>query len=321
MKDSIDENMSKTRKQLLENFDAEVHEKLKISLKESKDYVSRYEKWLWLVTIAILKDAIFDSENYAFKLNSHISLDIPAGNYRIGKKVGDHEYAYRSQHPLARIVLDQASKTNTPPAEITFNYSKDDRKVHLLESLIGTSGHLKAVRLSLESFESRDFVVLAGTDIDGNHVDDQVFRRMLDLPATITGTGKTVIDDAYQKARNRILENESENDLNFFRQEQEKITRWTQDKLYRLEKELTETKKLKRDKEREVIRAESPEKLKVTQEEIAKLTKELRKKRSDIFDLEDEIEQDRDKLIASIENQLRQKVSEVTLFEVQWKVI
>lgn len=321
MKDSIDENMSKTRKQLLENFDAEVHEKLKISLKESKDYVSRYEKWLWLVTLAILKDASFDSENYAFKLKSPISAEIPAGNYRIGKKVGDHEYAYRSQHPLARKVLDEASKAVTPPAEITFNYSDDDRKVHLLDNLIGRSGYLKAVKLSLESFESRDFVVLAGSDLDGNQIDDQVFRRMLDLPATITGNGKTVVDDAYQKARSRILENESENDLNFFRQEQEKITRWTQDKLYRLERELTETKKLKRDKEREVLRAETPEKLKEMQEEIANLTKELRKKRSDIFDLEDEIEQDRDKLIASIENQLRQKVSEVTLFEVQWKVI
>lgn len=65
MKDSIDENMSKTRKQLIENFDAEVHEKLKISLKESKEYVSRYEKWLWLLTIAILDNAHFNSHNYS----------------------------------------------------------------------------------------------------------------------------------------------------------------------------------------------------------------------------------------------------------------
>jgi len=321
MKDSIDENMSKTRKQLIENFDAEVHEKLKISLKESKDYVSRYEKWLWLLTIAILENAHFEYDNYSFKLHSPMSDDIPAGKYRIGKQVGDHEYVYRSQHPLAKRVMEQASQKITPPAKISFSYSSNSSKIHLLENLVGKSGHLKAVKLSLDSFESRDFIVLAGTDTEGNHIDEQVFRRMLDLPADVRGLGETVDDSIYQNVKCKILDDESENDLNFFRQEQEKITRWTQDKLYRLERELTDTKKLKRDKEREVLRAETPEKLKEIQEEIAKLTKELRKKRSDIFDLEDEIEQDRDKLIASIENQLRQKVSEETLFEVQWEII
>lgn len=89
------------------------------------------------------------------------------------------------------------------------------------------SGHLKAVKLSLDSFESRDFIVLAGTDTEGNHIDEQVFRRMLDLPAHVTGSGENVGDSVYQNVKSKILDDESENDLNFFRQEQEKITRWT----------------------------------------------------------------------------------------------
>ncbi len=50
MEVEIDENMTKTRKKLLENFDEEVHEKLKISLEESKLYLNKYENWLWQIT-------------------------------------------------------------------------------------------------------------------------------------------------------------------------------------------------------------------------------------------------------------------------------
>ena len=43
----IDESMKLTRKKLLENFDEEVHEKLRVNLKESTEYLNKYENWLW----------------------------------------------------------------------------------------------------------------------------------------------------------------------------------------------------------------------------------------------------------------------------------
>jgi hypothetical protein len=46
----IDAKMQQTREKLLENFDEEVHEKLKIKDRDSNDYLGKFENWLWQLT-------------------------------------------------------------------------------------------------------------------------------------------------------------------------------------------------------------------------------------------------------------------------------
>ncbi|MFQ5486324.1 MAG: helicase-related protein, partial [Desulfobacterales bacterium] len=46
----IDDSIKKTRQQLLENFDAEVHEKLRINMANSREYLNRYEQNLMVLT-------------------------------------------------------------------------------------------------------------------------------------------------------------------------------------------------------------------------------------------------------------------------------
>jgi SNF2 family DNA or RNA helicase len=68
----IDTQMKLTRQKLLENFDEEVQEKLKISLKESKEYLGRFEQRLWAMTRYFLRDiAIFEKEEFSFQLRSN----------------------------------------------------------------------------------------------------------------------------------------------------------------------------------------------------------------------------------------------------------
>ncbi|MBA3283472.1 MAG: DEAD/DEAH box helicase, partial [Nitrosopumilus sp.] len=84
---NISNAMQTTRQQLLENFDEEVHEKLRINLQESKEYLSRYEKWLWDITKFYLKDdADFAPDEHSFTLNRNPFPNgkIHSGPYRIG---------------------------------------------------------------------------------------------------------------------------------------------------------------------------------------------------------------------------------------------
>ncbi len=50
MDSQITATMEDTRRKLLENFDAEVHDRLKVNLSKSKEYLDRYERMLWSVT-------------------------------------------------------------------------------------------------------------------------------------------------------------------------------------------------------------------------------------------------------------------------------
>jgi len=79
----ISSAMQQTRQQLLENFDEEVHEKLKINLQESKEYLSRYENLLWNITRFYLNgDGSFSEDEHSFTLNCIIRRKVDTCNRR-----------------------------------------------------------------------------------------------------------------------------------------------------------------------------------------------------------------------------------------------
>lgn len=87
MEAQIDERMKLTRQKLLENFDEEVHEKLRTNLRESSEAVGKYDAWLWQLTRFYLAPyAQFEIGQNAFKLieNPFPAENIHPGPYRSG---------------------------------------------------------------------------------------------------------------------------------------------------------------------------------------------------------------------------------------------
>ena len=81
--------MTTTRRKLLENFDEEVHEKLRLRKGQSESSLGRYEKLLMRLTAHGLGDAAaFDADGAGFALaaNPFAALDIPAGRYVLPRR-------------------------------------------------------------------------------------------------------------------------------------------------------------------------------------------------------------------------------------------
>jgi hypothetical protein len=138
--------MKLTRKKLLENFDEEVHEKLRVNLKESTEYLNKYENWLWeLSRHALRQFAEFLPDQNGFRLNTNPFTDtaIPLGLYRMGRHVDDG-HIYRIGHPLAQQILTRAAEKILPSAELLFDYSGQPVKVSILEPLVGRSGWVQS---------------------------------------------------------------------------------------------------------------------------------------------------------------------------------
>ena len=55
MEEKISETMNDTRQKLLEHFDAEVHDRLKINMAQANEYLDRYARMLWALTKHELK--------------------------------------------------------------------------------------------------------------------------------------------------------------------------------------------------------------------------------------------------------------------------
>src|SRR6185503_14751618 len=103
------------REKLLDNFDQEVVEKVKI---ESRAVLDRFNEQLWRLTRHMLADfASFDDGGFSFSLHSNPfpTETIHPGPYRMGKGDGDAN-TYRVGHPLAQRVLDLAKTLTCPVA-------------------------------------------------------------------------------------------------------------------------------------------------------------------------------------------------------------
>src|SRR5207302_4267764 len=86
----IDDTMTRTRRQLLEHFDDEVREKLRVSDESSRQYLNHFERMLMRLTQHELKDHAQFVNDSAFQLKScPFDGHIPLGLYELPRRSGE----------------------------------------------------------------------------------------------------------------------------------------------------------------------------------------------------------------------------------------
>jgi adenine-specific DNA-methyltransferase len=321
----IDESMKLTRKKLMENFDEEVHEKLRVNLKESTDYLNKYENWLWeLAKYALHQHADFHADESAFQLNNNpfTGNSIPLGLYRMGRHVED-SHIFRIGHPLAQHILEDAGTKKLPHAEIAFDYSSHPLKISILEPLVGSSGYLSLSRLSVESFEEEDHLIFSAVTDDGTILDYEQAQRLFSLPGTCGEPLRDIpcsgqLQQIFNSGKVRIIEAISARNSVFFDDEMEKLEKWAEDLKSGLEYELKEL-----DREIKFQKTESKKILKldeklIAQKDIKELEKKRNTKRRTLFEAQDEIDSRKEGLIEGVEARLRQQIKEHEIFTIRW---
>ncbi|EQD50855.1 helicase/SNF2 domain protein, partial [mine drainage metagenome] len=157
LESEIDDKRREAREQLLNNFDQEVIEKVRVS---SNDYLDRFEEWLWQVTKFYLGPyARFEDGGYSFTLerNPFEGETIHPGPYRLGKKVEDAN-TYRIGHPLAQRILGQCKALATDTKMVRFDYKHSGKRIAVIEDLVGKAGWLLCGKATLTAFEAEDYL-------------------------------------------------------------------------------------------------------------------------------------------------------------------
>jgi len=341
MEPEIEQGIDITRKKLLENFDEEVHEKLKINLQQSSDYLNKFENWLWQLTKYYLQPfATFNASENSFYLNKNPFAGelINKGPYKLGKKnIGErheaeellsNENLYRVGHPLAQRVITECKAKDVPLQELIFEYSNNKKKISILEMLIGKTGWLQAKQISISSFEVEDHILFAAFDDDGNTLQPEQCQRLFSLEAKI-GKGSLTISDILKHQFNEnyhtqqigIIEENRNRNHTFFDEEVDKLEKWSEDVRNSIKfeiKELDKEIKTKKTEARKLLNLEQ----KVKEQRIIKdLEKKLADKRYNQYQNEDDIEKRKDDLLDEIEQRLKQNTTETELFTLRFKVI
>jgi hypothetical protein len=327
----INESMTRTRQQLLENFDDEVREKLKVRDEASKAYLNRYERLLMQLTqhelngqAKFMGDATFSLKTQPFPDQAAV---IPMGLYELPRRTGE-AHLYRLNHPLAESLVAKAKGRVLPTAEIHFDYGQHDGKITPLEPLIGKSGWLTLTLFSVESLEqAEDHLIFAVTTDDGQTLDDEVAARLLTLPGTSAplpqaGEGTTTQElETHTQQRQAVIQRDiSERNARFFEAEADKLDGWADDLKVGLEREIKELDRQIKEARRAATTALTLEEKLGGQKLIKSLEAQRNQKRRSLFDAQDQVDKQREELIAAIEGKMNQSTRSENLFSIRWAI-
>jgi adenine-specific DNA-methyltransferase len=117
-----------------------------------------------------------------------------------------------------------------------------------------------------------------------------------------------------------IQEEISERNARFFEAEADKLDGWADDLKIGLEREIKELDRQIKEIRRAATAALTLEDKLAFQKQIKALEAQRNQKRRSLFDAQDEVDRQREELIARIEGMLEQKTELVQLFEVRWSL-
>jgi superfamily II DNA or RNA helicase len=356
----ISDAMLNARKALLENFDEDVQERLRLRNMDARASLGRLERLLMRFTRAALNGhASFDEDDMGFMLCSLPDglqdgnpTAIPLGRYELPRR-SEEAHIYRMTHPLAQGLIDCALRAPLPPSKLVLDYEAYGAKVSVIEALRGQTGTLLVQHLRIQSLgATEEHLLAAAIDADGNVFDADVTDRLLSMPGhTVTlpridgaAVQQSLSDDLAPMQQNMldfaaanvpippalqqqidqqkalVVTDLESRNLSFFSQETEKLDAWADDLKVGLEREI-------KDLDRQIKEARTKSKGAATLADKLQAQKEQRdlegqrdKKRRELFNRQDEIQARRDQLIEQLEEQLEKKLTQQMLLACEWKV-
>jgi adenine-specific DNA-methyltransferase len=315
--DAIDERMNDTKRKLMENFDDEVRQRLKLREEEALKLRSSHEKSLFYLTRHILGNlASFDDTNWTFSYQGK--------RYGFDASTPGTDHVYRLGQALAQQLLFQARDFATPEAHITFQYSGKEH-IGAVRALVGKEGYVQAALLRTESEETMDEELLLACVLDdGNPVPSKAALKLFQTGGLVVDSpipeAPLDLDLQMERLRKGAFAEAQEKSRLWLEQEIDKLDAWADDLKSGLELRIKEIElQIRQVKRAKALATGLQEKL-AFEREYKALEKDRTAQRRRLFEAQDEIDAKRDEVISSIENRLKAKESLLPLFRIGFSV-
>ncbi|MCA6128321.1 ATP-dependent helicase [Thalassolituus oleivorans 4BN06-13] len=335
----INDKLKQTQSQLMEHFDEDVHDKLKIQLDSAQARLDKVSRWFWGVTQFALSGqshpntkAQFDEHNYSFALIQSPIANAPAGRYQLVRAQQNQQrqqdfmaHAYRLNHPLGEWSLDTAKTIATPMAELLFDYAGHESKLSVIADLVGESGWLRLDKITVSALDTVESLLFSAITDDGKALDQEACEKLFSVQAkklinTTLAEPPPLLANNQQRRIEASLAQFLEQNQRLFNTEREKLERWADDKLLASEEALKDTKAKIAQVKRDSRKAPTLEEQSELQNQLRDLERQQRRQRQQIFDVEDEIMAKRDELIEALQERLTQTTVTEHLFTIRWRV-
>ena len=325
MQEEIDQRMDEVRQEVIEHFDINVQEHLRTRKDETGAFLNRYQHIFWELTKYVLSSqAVFNDSNYTFVLKTPVAGE-RKGKYSMLNNQGD-VLPYRLNDTLAQHVINTAlSLPLDDGGTVVFDEAAISMNANLPDYLHGESGWLVLSSLSVSSFEEEQYhIFTALTDSGRTLTQDDAERMMLnggvetDVASIPSDVKDKLQKNIAQRSKAKLNDIDSRN-LNFFRQEENRIFQWESDCIDGLEAELTIVKRSTLQAERDARNASSVQEKLELERKIDELKRKKRRLRNELEDKEEEIGEQRRRMIAELERRMIQSTESSSMFLIRWQ--
>ncbi|MBL1376471.1 SNF2-related protein [Zobellella iuensis] len=332
LEEDIARRMDETREKLFQHFDANIHDKLKLTHEEAQQQLDQMSRMFWNLSQHVLAPcASFTPASLSFQLEQPpAGLSVPVGLYQLvskNKQLAPMEQAhkYRLGHPLGEWVLDTGRRLDTAPAMVEFHLSDFSKKLSSLETLHGQAGWLELNQLQLSSFQNEEHLVFTAFTDQGHMLDAEQCADLFLLNARPLPLAEAMPPDSLEQNAKRQLDAKLSKLLDenneYFKRERDKLEAWAEDQMRSAQKQLEDTRVELQQAKKLSRQANTIEEQKEAQEAIKRLERKQRQQRQEIFNVEDAIEARRDAHIDALEQQMHQKSSTQRLFTLRWRLV
>lgn len=323
-KEDIESTLESARNELLEHFDEDVQMLFENVLNSAVENTSMIEQLFWRLTKGVLDGkASFDEERMTFKYG------YPEREYRMLSRNEDESsfIDYSMNTNLGLNVLAEASKADAEYGKIIFDLENYKYNLSKIEQHKGQKGILSINKLIIKSFEEEEHIFLNGIWEDGSRIEQDVLEKLLRLE---------MLENYYDTLQNEILRNEIKQDIKvhtnqiiqesqernnvFLSDEINRINAWADDKIQATELSVETLRERRKTLQKESDQATNMADKQELEEEIQRITKKIKRSWVLLADAEEEVENERKRLIDSIRKENMKEWNIEHIFTVDFEI-
>ena len=319
----IQNRMDETRQSVLDHLDQDLHARLKVHHDTAQAALDERQRWLFALTQKELNgDASFLDGQPRFRYQSPA---VEEATYNFDWRAADTlgEVFYAETHPLAAALVARARSRTLPPARLILDLDRHPSRIAALDPLRGRSGWLSAAVLRIDAATDDERLILAGCTDAGDALDADQCRKLLDVsPEKVVLSGTEQSPDALSAAQEALvggaLQEVERQNVHFFEEESSKLDRWADDLKLGLEAELKDLDRQIREATRAARAGVSLQEKLDGQKRVRTLESQRAQRRRRLYDAQDEVDRQRETLIASVESRLHLSHVLDSVFTLSW---
>jgi len=302
LSERINEKMTTARQSILENFDEEVAALLKTCNEQTRAGLDKFSRWLCNFFIAWGSPEVVELEVARF---SYKGLTYNA-KWKYAEERGDIFLRREDFEDWLKAALMLELK----PSALRFNYSGSGKRIGFLDYHPNLCGTLYMDKLIYSGFETEEHLIISVVTADGTELDAGLVDSIMELPATDSGGVAHETPELIERRKEgftaRLMQIENEN-KQYYLDECEKLDAYSEDLKEGLERELKELRKLITEKRKKLRASKDTEPLEVLvdmKDEINKLEEKRKTLQREIYNRQDEIEAENERLQEEIRARL-----------------